>query len=211
MLLSLPAYNRLIDPWRSIRQIKWSGLIIKFKEPGTEAYQQNVKNFILECKSKFTGTQASTIEFFDYFDDTETIEVVQLILDIIFHVIIVITMVLCLFSLASSMSANLLDQTKEIGTLRAMGYTTKRIKLLYFYEAFVLVMASCILGVMIGNIVGFTMVLQQVVFTQIPLFFFFPWSQFLIIMLMSFVCAFASTWGPTTQLLKNDIATIFRK
>ena len=159
LLLSLPAYNRLISPWRSIQQIKWSGLIVKFKDPGTDAYKANVKAFILDCKSRFSSTQSSSIQFFDHFDDTETIEVVQLILDIIFHVIIVITMVLCLFSLASSMSANLLDQTKEIGILRAMGFTKRRIKLLYFYEAFILVMASCMLGVMIGTIVGFTMVL----------------------------------------------------
>jgi hypothetical protein len=58
------------------------------------------------------------------------------------------------------MSANLMDQTKEIGVLRAMGFTKIRIKLLYFYEAFILVIVSCSLGVMIGTIVGFTMVLQ---------------------------------------------------
>ena len=68
-------------------------------------------------------------------------------------------MILCLFSLTSSMSANLMDQTKEIGVLRAMGFTKTRIKVLYFYEAFILVVVSCSLGVMIGTIVGFTMVL----------------------------------------------------
>jgi ABC-type antimicrobial peptide transport system permease subunit len=68
-------------------------------------------------------------------------------------------MILCLFSLTSSMSANLMDQTKEIGVLRAMGFTKIRIKMLYFYEAFILVIVSCSLGVMIGTIVGFTMVL----------------------------------------------------
>merc|ERR1711981_1221525 len=119
-----------------------------------------------------------------------TMDQVTVILDTIFNVIIVITMMLCLFSLASSMSANLLDQTKEIGILRAMGFTKARIKLLYFYEAFILVMASCLLGVMIGTIVGFTMVLQQVVFTSIPVFFYFPWTQFLLIMAMSQLCAF---------------------
>lgn len=209
-LLSLPAYSRLRDPWRSVKQISWAGLVVKFKDPGSEAYKAAVTAFILDCKRKFSAPQANAIEFFDYFDDTETTEVVQLILDIIFNVIIVITMVLCLFSLASSMGANLLDQTKEIGILRAMGFTRARIKLLYFYEAFILVMASCLLGVMIGTIVGFTMVLQQVVFTSIPLFFYFPWTQFLIIMAMSLLCAFVSTWGPTHQLVKNDIANIFR-
>jgi len=34
--------------------------------------------------------------------------------------------------------------------------------------------------------------------------------QFLIIMAMSLLCAFLSTWGPTHQLIKNDIANIFR-
>jgi len=84
---------------------------------------------------------------------------VQIILDTIFNIIIVITMLLCLFSLVSSMSANLFDQTKEIGVLRAMGFTKMRIKMLYFYEAFILVIASSLLGIMIGTTVAFTMVL----------------------------------------------------
>lgn len=68
-------------------------------------------------------------------------------------------MFLCFFSLCASMSANLLDQTKEIGVLRAIGFTKSRLKILYFYEAFILVMASCILGVFIGVIVGYMLVL----------------------------------------------------
>ena len=84
---------------------------------------------------------------------------VELILDSIFNILIVITMLLCLFSLVSSMSANLFDQTKEIGVLRAMGFTKNRIKMLYFYKAFILVIASSLLGIMIGITVAFTMVL----------------------------------------------------
>ena len=38
-----------------------------------------------------------------------------------------------------------------------MGVTKIRIKLLYFYEALILVVASCLLGVMIGVAVGYTM------------------------------------------------------
>jgi hypothetical protein len=82
--------------------------------------------------------------------------------------------------------------------------------MLYVYEAFVLVMASSLLGVMIGTIVGFTMVLQQVVFTQIPLVFFFPWQQFGIIMGMSLLCAYGSTWGPSRAFFVNEIVYVFR-
>ena len=146
----------------------------------------------------------------DYFKDDKTNEQVTEILDIIFNVIIVITMGLCFFSLCSSMSANLMDQTKEIGIMRAMGYTKSRIKMLYFYEAFILVISSCMLGVFIGVTVGFTMVLQQVVFTGIPLVFYFPWTQFIVIMIISMFCAGFSTFGPTGALVKKDIASIFR-
>jgi ABC-type antimicrobial peptide transport system permease subunit len=90
-------------------------------------------------------------------------------------VIIAITMFLCFFSLSSSMSANLYEQSKEIGIMRATGLTKKRVYLLYIYEAFVLVLSSSLLGILIGTIVGFTMTLQQILFTEIPLVFYFPW------------------------------------
>ena len=49
-----------------------------------------------------------------------------------------------------------MEQSKEIGILRAMGFTKGRIQILYVYEAFALVLASSILGVMIGTIVGWS-------------------------------------------------------
>ena len=66
-------------------------------------------------------------------------------------------MFLCFFSLMASMTANLFSQTKEIGVLRAIGITSYRIKLMYFYEALILVLSSCFLGVIIGMTVGYTM------------------------------------------------------
>ncbi len=91
------------------------------------------------------------------------------ILNMIFNVIIAITMFLCFFSLSSSMTANLYEQTKEIGILRAIGLTKMRITLLYIYESFLLVMASSLLGILIGTMVGFTMTIQQTLFVEIPL------------------------------------------
>lgn len=79
------------------------------------------------------------------------------IIDYIFFVIIAIMMFLCFFSLSASMSANLFDQTKEIGILRSMGVTKIRITLLYFYEALILVFAASLLGILIGISVGYTM------------------------------------------------------
>ncbi len=73
------------------------------------------------------------------------------------------------------MSANIFEQSKEIAVLRAVGLTRMRVIFLYVYEAFILVMASSLLGLFIGTIVGWTMVLQRVLFVQLPLEFYFPY------------------------------------
>ena len=69
-------------------------------------------------------------------------------------------MFLCFFALSANMTANIYEQSKEIGILRAMGYRTIRIKLLYFYEALVLVLASSFLGILIGIVVGYAFMAQ---------------------------------------------------
>lgn len=64
-------------------------------------------------------------------------------------------MFLCFFALSANMSANLYEQTKEIGVMRAIGLKKVRIMLLFFYEALIVVLASSILGVLIGMSVGY--------------------------------------------------------
>jgi len=107
-------------------------------------------------------------------------------------------MFLCLFALSANMTANIYNQAKEIGVMRAIGLSKCRIRMLYFYEALVLVFSSSILGIAIGMAVGYTMTLQQKLILQTPLPFFFPTEQFLVILGISIVCAFISTFGPTT-------------
>ena len=84
-------------------------------------------------------------------------------------------MFLCFFSLSASMSANLYEQKKEIGVLRAMGFTRYRINMLYFYEALVLVVTSCILGILIGTVVAYTMLLQFNLFLTQRAHVYWPW------------------------------------
>jgi ABC-type antimicrobial peptide transport system permease subunit len=92
-----------------------------------------------------------------------------------FNVIILMTMFLCFFALSANMSANLYQQTKEIAVLRSIGFTKARIKLLYFYEAMVLVLASSTMGVMVGMVVGYTMSLQESLILSTDLSVYFPW------------------------------------
>ena len=107
-------------------------------------------------------------------------------------------MFLCFFALSANMSANLYEQTKEIGVLRAIGFSKCRIRMLYFYEAMVLVFASALLGVIVGMTIGYTMTLQEKLILGSNLGFFFPWNQFVVVMILSILCAFFSTFAPTS-------------
>lgn len=147
--------------------------------------------------------------FTTYSETTDTTKIKK-ILDKVFYGLISVTMFLCFFSLCASMSANLYEQKKEVGVLRAIGYTKYRIRMLYFYESLVLVLSSCVLGVLIGTAVGYTMLLQFNLFLQVNVAPFFPWGQFLLVVVLSLFCAFFSTWGPATSLTNRSIAGIFR-
>ena len=82
-----------------------------------------------------------------------------------------------------------------------MGLAKDRIRLLYFYEALILVFASCMLGVFTGMAIGFTMIMQQNLFLQRVDPFFFPWYQVTEILILSIICSAVATFGPTSQLV----------
>lgn len=65
-----------------------------------------------------------------------------------------------------------------------------------------LVFASCMLGIFIGVFIGYTMKLQQTILLEHNFKFVFPELQVGVIFLASVVCAFFSTWGPTTIMTK---------
>jgi ABC-type antimicrobial peptide transport system permease subunit len=82
--------------------------------------------------------------------------------------------------------------------------------MLYSYESFILVMASSLLGVVVGTAAAFTMVLQYTKFNNLPTKFYFPWQQLIGIFFASILCALLSTVGPTRSIVKHKIASILR-
>ena len=103
-----------------------------------------------------------------------------------------------------------MDQSKEIAVLRAVGYTKYQIKRLYFYETFILVLSSSILGILIGTMVGWTMTIQQTHFMSLPLTFYFPYKHLIATSFLSLICAFIAVYSPISYMLKLEISEIFR-
>ena len=137
---------------KSTTELKYNRLQIQMNDPSdTVSADKIVRAIKLISPGISVGTTNSSFTLSDN---------INRIINGVFYSIISITMFLCFFSLCASMATNLYEQKKEVAILRSMGVTRIRIKLLYFYEALILVVSSCLLGVLIGVIVGYTMSLQ---------------------------------------------------
>ena len=119
-------------------------------------------------------------------------------------------MLLCFFSLSGAMASNIYHQNKEIAILRAVGLTRKRITLLYIYEAFVIVFSSGLQGLIIGVVLGELLIIQQVLFVNIPLTFYFPVYELLAMFVTSVFTAIMASCLPARSLLSLQIAQIIR-
>ena len=106
VLVNLPVYNALVGNHDGLNNTRFERIMIKLKNEMNPEHSRTVKETLRES---FNEDQKRLFRFYDYQDDQEETKRIQLILDLIFNVIIAITMFLCFFSLCSSMTANLMD------------------------------------------------------------------------------------------------------
>eukprot|EP01016_Furgasonia_blochmanni_P040533 TRINITY_DN5182_c0_g1_i1.p1 TRINITY_DN5182_c0_g1~~TRINITY_DN5182_c0_g1_i1.p1 ORF type:complete len:963 (+),score=283.19 TRINITY_DN5182_c0_g1_i1:176-3064(+) len=207
-LVSLPTFMRLAslnESEHGVNALPMKRLLFKFKNYN-DADVSHVYNEFL----KFRDTLGTDYTIWDYRDFAKNLEKSAGVVSIVFVAVTVIVMFLCFFSLISSMSANILEQSKEIAILRAVGLTKNQLILLYIDEAFVLVFSSSLLGILIGTLVGWTMTIQRVLFTQLPIRFVFPTTNLIAVFVASVVCAILSSYVPARRMLKNAISQIIR-
>jgi len=152
-LISLPMYAVYAN-LTSVKNASFERISLKLKDDATRQQETELFN---DIKKTLGNELASNIQFYSKFADS-TAEIDQTV-SLLFDVVIVITLFLCFFSLSSAMSANLYEQAKEIGVMRAIGLTKGRIIMIYVYEAFIMIFASSILGIIIGVAIGWSMTL----------------------------------------------------
>jgi ABC-type antimicrobial peptide transport system permease subunit len=134
-------------------------------------------------------------------EKTEDMATANNILNIFFIMAELMILVICFFSLMSSMTTNVLDSSKEIGVLLCMGMTRFQVYRVYVWEAFILVVSSGIVGLIVGVVVAYTMLLQQILFSQMSFPFPFPYVQLCIVVVVGVVSALASSISPVAYLL----------
>ena len=150
------------------------------------------------------------MEIYLYDDQVQGISIANKILALVFGFATVVVMFICFFSLVASMFTNVNEQAKEIGILLALGINKSWLKRIYIYEAFILVFASSLMGIFIGVVISWSMTVQQVLFTQTPIPFVFPWQQTLLIFFLSIIFAFISSFGPINYMTNQNIIKLMK-
>ena len=126
-----------------VSQLPFNILSIKLKDPKNREHINRVKD-ALKDRLEVSGFSVWDYRIRDIVEDFENLDQVQAILKVIFSFVISITMFLCFFSLSASMSANLYQQSKEIGVMRAIGISKAQVLRIFVYEAFILVFSSAL-------------------------------------------------------------------
>jgi len=201
---SFMAYS--LDTISSIREIPLRSVVLQLntnKEKEIEVIKNKIQVFL-------NGYLQQSYSFSDYYDKIAPNKTASTIIQYFFSFTTVVAMVISFFSLMSSMFTNIYEQTKEIGILRAIGIPKNWMIKIYIYESFILVLSSSLLGVFIGTVVGWTMILQRVLFTQLPIPFEFPWILLIVIFICSLVFSFFSAFGPIRKVLNQPVVNIMR-
>jgi ABC-type antimicrobial peptide transport system permease subunit len=109
------------------------------------------------------------------------------------------------------LNSNISFKVKEIGLLMVLGVTKFGIYRIYIYEAFVILCSSSLLGVGIGVIMGWSQIIQQTLWTGVPIPFVLPWELLLLITAISLVCAIVAASRPLYSLMKKPLVDLLLK
>ncbi|KAG2388390.1 hypothetical protein C9374_000554 [Naegleria lovaniensis] len=177
-----------------------------------DVYSNATENQVKAFKSDFSSyIRLLSISLKDVNDEMETINVALDATNFLLLFVTVLSMIMCFFSLVSSLYTNIQEQTKEIAILRAIGCKKFFVTRLYVYEALILVLAASLIGIVIGFIIGFTMMIQSNLFTELPISVYVPWQLILIVVGLAFLSAFLSAFFPVVSLLRNGIVTLLKR
>ncbi|KAL6076916.1 FtsX domain-containing protein [Balamuthia mandrillaris] len=205
-LVSYPTYlRRSSGLFWSVEELPMRLFLVQTKKDASGSALDGV---VKDLKAAIAGQNG--LDIWDYRDVVGPLVTAQTILTYFFGFTTLVAMLIASFSLTSSMYTNIYEQSKEIGVMRAIGIGKWWLRRIYLYEAFILVLASSFLGILIGSAVGYTLVLQRILFSQIPIPFEFPWLILGLVFVASILFSLLSSLGPINAVMRKPIVNILR-
>ncbi|KAM9955751.1 hypothetical protein ACTFIW_001956 [Dictyostelium discoideum] len=205
VITSFPAYVGLsggnID---SVRSIPVSVIIIKPKSLDDDLIDSLQYKISENCLFNKNSESPYIIRYEDSSNSSDKLN------SLFFDFATVISIIISSFSLISSMFTSIKNQSKEIAILRSIGLSNFKIYKIYIIEAFTLSFGSCIIGIIIGLFISYTILLEQSVMNQQIIPFSIQWELIPLLFISSLIVSIISVISPIRHLLKEPIITVLK-
>jgi len=130
----------------------------------------------------------------------------------IMELILMFTVIISIFGLVSSMYAIVLERKFEIGILRSMGMKARNVRNMFLIESMVILLASGIMGTIIGTFTAFLLETNMGLMTEMPVIFTIPFDVLSRVLIISIAFAFLGTYVILIKYFyKKTIMDIFRQ
>lgn len=138
----------------------------------------------------------------------ETIQTAFFFIDLFYVIVSLISVILSFFLILVSFVSNVKENSWEFGVLRAIGLTKAQMTRIYIYEATALTLSSGLLGTTVGIVVAITLVMQFLVFTELPFEFLFPTNIFCVTFFSGTITAILGSYYAVKEMREKPIAYI---
>ena len=139
VVLSMPAWLRVAnndsEVYASVEDIPMNYLEIKFNSGKKHSELVALKTALGKVIEHDEG-----VYIWDYEAEAEPLNTANTAMSLLFNVTTVFAMLICFFSLVSSMYSNVHDQAKEIGVLLSVGLQKDLLRLVYVEEELLFVL-----------------------------------------------------------------------
>ncbi|MHA1343459.1 MAG: ABC transporter permease, partial [Promethearchaeota archaeon] len=131
--------------------------------------------------------------------------------NIIMEIILMFTVMICIFGLISSMYAVMIERKFEIGILRSMGMKTRNVRNMFLIESLIIMLSAGIMGTIIGAYCAYLLETNLGLITEMPVIFSIPIDTLLRVFIISVSIGIIGMFIILRKLSKQTIMEIFRQ
>ncbi|MHA1755859.1 MAG: ABC transporter permease [Promethearchaeota archaeon] len=133
------------------------------------------------------------------------------VINVFFTIILMATVLICLFGLLSSSYSTILERRKEIGIVRTLGLKGKEIDRMFIIEALIIMLSSGTIGTIVGWLTGWLLASNLNLFTDMPYSPQFPWFNFTLVYGVSIIFTIFGMRLLLRKSRKQKIVDIYRE
>ena len=135
---------------------------------------------------------------------------VKNVIEYIFLVLGIIALILSFFLIWTSFYNNIRDNIAEYGIMRSIGVSKAQSVRIYLYEASTIIIASTIIGTILGIIISSSIILQFDIFIELPFIFNFPFKLYFILISIGFFLGLLGSYYPTYSVNSLSLVKIMK-